>query len=246
MILDPTDPIDLSWFFGVQRLSAELMYLDLPTGVSAFDHPTALEAIDRAGRDFPEAVADRVDREDEIRRGLCWLLHQPDEVLARIHRTGAHLVLASPSMVDQRRFLELLWGRTFADWRSKPLDPDLYGVLDLGASSELPVLVDAYLPIDFSVIFALLARPSGHLEVGALAGDEGQARLGLWWLLQQEDDVLGELLRRGGMVHPSPSIEDRRRSLERGWEEVFADWRVEGFDPGDYEVVGLPEEASAA
>lgn len=248
MILDRSRPIDVSVILSVMSVYAELSYVDQPVGISAFEHPKAMDAIDDAAAGFRETVDDNVEHEDEIRRGLCWLLHQDDEVLQSIYRTGQqNLPLASPLMSDQRRLLDMLWVSGFADWRPKDYDATCYGLGDEAGPGGAPVLDDPLMPIDFRPVFALLREPvSGDADrafgiLVARASEEDDARLGLWWLLCQDDVVLDDVLDRGGVVLAG-GIEVRRGVLQGLWDRLFADWRVEGFDPADYEVIGLPRQ----
>lgn len=241
MILDPARPIDLGPFLHVQVLFAEVMYIDLPAGTSAFDHPKALAAMGEAAEAFPGSVEDREDEEYEIRRGLCWLLHQDDDALGAV----PGLILASPIMSDHHRYLETLWASGFADWRTKGFDLDYYRAAEPSDKDELPVLIDPVVPIDFSSVFALLRQPVAadpelaHQYLLTEPGEENDSRLGLWWLLHQDDASLAGWLDRASVVLAG-GVNDRRIYLERLWDRLFADWRVEGFDPADYDVTGVP------
>lgn len=70
---------------------------------------------------------------------------------------------------------------------------------------------------------------------------ENTIRRALSWLLNQTDEVLADMLRRGHMPFPTQDINQRRRYLEMLWNRTFSSWRVDGFDPKSYEVVGIPE-----
>lgn len=245
MILDSTRPVDLSEFLHVQSLAVELMYIDLPAGRSAFEHPKALRAFDDAAADFPVNVDDRVEHEDEIRRGLGWILNLDEHQFDRLLRRRLDLVLASRLVSDHRRHFELLWESAFNDWRSKPHDPRFYEVLDLPDGADPPIAVDSVQSIDFSVILGVLRPPLAadpEETFRALTGDpasENDARLGLWWLLHQDDETLGDSLVAGDVVLASIDISRWRDRLQRLWDRLFADWLVEGFTMTDYDVRGL-------
>ncbi|MEL6983093.1 MAG: hypothetical protein AAFO29_11775, partial [Actinomycetota bacterium] len=235
MILNASEPIDLSSIFRTLRLFAELMYVDIPAGKSAFEHPKAIAAIDEAVEEFPGTVLDYVEDEKEIRRGLCWLLHQDDEALAIAKRSGG-MPLASRLVDDHRRFLTMVWDSGFRRWQARPFPRVDYDVIDPGPASGVPVVLDGVVPVDMAAIFGLLHRSDAAdsdalvRALGAQPSIEHDARLGMAWLLHEEDAELSHVLERGRVPNASP-LGEYRQYLESVWDRLFADWRVEGFDP---------------
>lgn len=67
-------------------------------------------------------------------------------------------------------------------------------------------------------------------------GYEGQLRRALGWLLNLDDARLGPITQQLKMSFPEADVGRRRRFLEMLWRETFADWKVDGFDPDQYEL----------
>lgn len=131
MILSP-GPIDVSRVLSALRLFAELSYLEPPT-VAAAESAHAHELLAEGPVVFTEYVADNADAEDEIRRGLCWLLNQPDEVLGGV-LDKARMPFPSRDVTERRRYLETLWDAAFASWEVAEIDPDVNPVTGLPSS----------------------------------------------------------------------------------------------------------------
>lgn len=129
MILSP-GPIDVAPVLSALRMFAELGYIDTPSAGAALGPGHAAELLDEGPRVFTEYVADNADREDEVRRGLCWLLNQPDDVLGEI-LAKARMPFPSGAVTERRRYLETLWDAAFAAWQVEGLDPDDYQVSGL-------------------------------------------------------------------------------------------------------------------
>lgn len=104
---------------------------------------------------------------------------------------------------------------------------------------ELPAGVSPFDDVQAKQAIEDAVREFGVM-VEDLSDQEGEIRRALSWLLHQDDDVLVGVLQRGAMSFPPASAGDQRRYLEWIWDNVFADWRVEGFDPAAFEVTGLP------
>ena len=94
----------------------------LPGGVDPFSHDAGRLAIAEAVTNFRAHVEDHADREPELRRGLAWLLNQPDDTLVRL-RSGAGLPFPTPDPAPQRRYYEALWEGVFARWRIEDAFP---------------------------------------------------------------------------------------------------------------------------
>lgn len=72
------------------------------------------------------------------------------------------------------------------------------------------------------------------------ADREQEARRGLAWLLNQDDETLADLLVRGRTPFPTSDISERRQYLTLLWDRAFASWRIENLDLELHEVLGLP------
>ncbi len=128
MILSP-GPIDVSRVLSALRLHAELGYAETPaTGAPGAGQVAELLA--EGPTVFTEYVADNADREDEIRRGLCWLLNQPDDVLGDILAKG-RMPFPSRDVSERRRYLETLWDAAFGSWQVDAIDAEDYQVTGL-------------------------------------------------------------------------------------------------------------------
>jgi len=122
--------IDLEAFEGAALSFVSLIDLPIGEGETALDPRFSAEieeAVDRFGR----WASDRPESEPAVRNALAWLLNlDPD----RFERVVTAMDLSFPVRGDLRvlrRFLELLWDGTFADWRVRGFDPDAYEVRGL-------------------------------------------------------------------------------------------------------------------
>jgi hypothetical protein len=125
MVLAPEDgPIDLKLLGGLLSTQIiELGYVTLRPGQDAFSPGFPAAAIADAVEQFRVAVSD--GGEAQARRALAWLLNLPDDRLSELTLT---LKMAFPvrDIAQRRRFLELLWKETFADWKVEDFEPDSY------------------------------------------------------------------------------------------------------------------------
>jgi hypothetical protein len=81
---------------------------------------------DAAVASFIRYVYDRHDQEQAYRDALAWTLNLPEERFAELL---PRLKVRFPTQRDPgeiRRFLELLWERTWGDVRVRGFDPDAY------------------------------------------------------------------------------------------------------------------------
>lgn len=100
----------------------DLGNVSLKAGEDAFSPGAPADAVTDAVEQFRTVVyADGWDI--EARRALGWLLNLPDDRLLEVTQ---RLRMAFPNndVVQKRRFLDLLWKETFADWRVEGFDPD--------------------------------------------------------------------------------------------------------------------------
>lgn len=221
MILDTVDPIDLSHLLGLAPFTADLDTAELPP-----------------------------DRRDDVRRGLCWLLSQNDEMFGHVLRRTGHSA-SDDDIADQRARLDALWRRTFTDWRTGPepsaLDqpPDLESLNQLLASGYHLMSLD--LPAGTSVFDSPRGQQAIELSLDSVLNrlydyseEEAQIRQALRWMLHQEDESLARLLEQAEMIFPGPNIAERRRYLDLIWDRAFADWRIPEPWREDYDVVGIP------
>lgn len=118
MILDDLEPVDLS------------LLVDLVGQIDRSALPPTGQATDDAFHTVADGLAQHVERENEVRRALCWLLNQDDPVLDDLLAQVSE-VLARLDVGEQRGFLELVWARLFADWRAEGFDPADYEVVGL-------------------------------------------------------------------------------------------------------------------
>lgn len=129
MILDD-DPIDLAPLLLLLELAVELDYLDLPAGESAFENERVQRGLEEAVVDFAANLDDRSEQEAEVRRGLCWLLHQEDVALADILRR-ANMGFPTPDIGERRRYLEIVWEQAFSSWKVQGFNNDDYEVVGI-------------------------------------------------------------------------------------------------------------------
>lgn len=125
MFLSPSDgPIDLKMLGSL--LSTQLIELGYaspplfgPTGPS----PAVRDAIEHV-----RLVVESDGYTNEARRALAWLLNLPDK---RLIDTTVELGMEIPTsdVRDRRRFLELLWKETFAEWKVDGFDPDAFEIV---------------------------------------------------------------------------------------------------------------------
>jgi hypothetical protein len=120
--------IDLSFVLNGLRHLVEVG--DLPYGQSPFDSEEGLSTMKEGLAIFNDYVQDNEDREDMIRRGLCWLLNQDDETLIEYLLKG-RMPFPNKDAEQHRRYLEMIWENTFASWRVENFDSDEYDVLGI-------------------------------------------------------------------------------------------------------------------
>ena len=129
MILSP-GRIDVSRTLSALRLFAELGYVEEPQAGTALGADSGRELLNEGPTVFTEYVEDNVEHENDIRRGLCWLLNQPNDVLADILEK-ARMPFPRRDITQRRRYLESLWDAAFASWRVARLDPHDHEVVGL-------------------------------------------------------------------------------------------------------------------
>ena len=125
MILPRSRAIDLGRLSSAFTSFVELSYVELGPGESLFDGVHRGER-EQAVSAFAEYVYDRHDEELAYRDALAWTLNLPDDRFAELL---PRLKVRFPHQRDPaeiRRFLELLWARTWGDWRVPGFDPDSY------------------------------------------------------------------------------------------------------------------------
>ena len=123
MLIPPLMTIDLDAFEDACLSFISLTRAKVPEGGSVLDLE---EEIDDAVDDFATWISDRWDLEPAVRYALAWLLNLDDE---RFAAEISQLEIPFPSRGDHavlRRFFEMLWDGTFADWRIPRFDPDAY------------------------------------------------------------------------------------------------------------------------
>lgn len=103
MILGDLEPVDLS------------LLVDLLGRIDRSAQPPPDRSTDDAFVTVAEGLAQQLERENEVRRALCWLLNQDDLVLDDLLARASE-ALARLDVGGQRGFLESLWDRLFADW----------------------------------------------------------------------------------------------------------------------------------
>src|SRR4051812_7109650 len=106
--------IDLDTFEDACLSFISLTRAKIPEGGTILD---AEEAVEEAVDDFATWVADRWDCEPAVRYALAWLLNLDDD---RFAAEVSQLQIQFPSSGDYgvlRRFFQMLWDGTFADWR---------------------------------------------------------------------------------------------------------------------------------
>lgn len=115
MILSP-GPIDVSRVLSALRMFAELGYLQVPPTESVFESDHSRELLTEGAAVFVAYVEDDAEHENDIRRGLCWLLNQPDEVLEPV-LVAARMPFPVRDIAARRCYLETLWDAAFASWQ---------------------------------------------------------------------------------------------------------------------------------
>ena len=122
--------IDLNAFEDACLSFISLVRAPIKPGGSILD-PEFAEQIDEAVDRFGRWVSDRFDMEPTIRYALAWLLNLDE---ARFAETVGRMDIHFPVHGDfgtMRKFFELLWDGTFADWRVRRFDPDEYPIKGL-------------------------------------------------------------------------------------------------------------------
>lgn len=130
MDLPPLTTIDLDAFEDACLSFISLSRNRLGPGRSILD-PEFADQVEEAVEGFARYVSDRFDDEPKVRYALAWLLNLDDE---RFAATAAALDISFPvygNFGTVRKFFELLWEGTFADWRVPRFDPDAYQVKGL-------------------------------------------------------------------------------------------------------------------
>jgi hypothetical protein len=128
MILDADQPIRLDRLAYAVTHFVELQYIRLPAEGSFFDAEWD-EPRDDAVADFRSYLDhDEDDNVREVQRALCWVLNLPPARFAEVSR-DLHIPYPRFEPVEVRRFLELLWARSFdGDWHVDDFDADAYTV----------------------------------------------------------------------------------------------------------------------
>ena len=130
MRLPPYTTIDLHIFEDACLSFISLVRVRIEPGGTILDHD---DEVAEAVEAFSRGVYDRFDVEPAVRYALAWLLNLDE---ARFTETATRMNISFPVHGDfatLRRFLELLWDGTFADWRVRGFDPDDYKVEGLRA-----------------------------------------------------------------------------------------------------------------
>jgi hypothetical protein len=125
VLIPPLMTIDLDAFEAASLSFISLPRVKIPEGGTILD---VEDEVRYAVEDFATWVSDNFDREPAVRYALAWLLNLDDERFAA--ETSA-LEIHFPMHGDfgvLRRFFEMLWDGTFADWRIPRFDPDGYDV----------------------------------------------------------------------------------------------------------------------
>lgn len=107
------DPIDLSGLLAALRMQVELSGLHLAPDVDVFGDERGRSAVDEAVASVASYVEDNIEQESQIRRALCWLINQPDQVLEDVFHRG-RVAFDNPDPVQHRRYYIAIWERTFA------------------------------------------------------------------------------------------------------------------------------------
>src|SRR5216683_592733 len=125
MILPRSRVIDLDQLETAFLSMIELRYLGLDFGESLFD-PRYHAALEDAIESFIRHIYDYHDQELVFRDALAWMLNLPTDrfeaVLGQVKVPYPHY----RDLGEIRRFLELLWQRTWGDWTVAGFDPDAY------------------------------------------------------------------------------------------------------------------------
>lgn len=119
MILPAARTIELGKLSAAFLSFVELSYLEP-------GEPLPDAERDAAVASFIRYVYDRHDQEQAYRDALAWTLNLPEERFAELL---PRLKVRFPTQRDPgeiRRFLELLWERTWGDVRVRGFDPDAY------------------------------------------------------------------------------------------------------------------------
>lgn len=127
MVLTRDDgPIDLK-LLG-EMLSdqlVELGYLSLRPGETPFSPGEPARVLGEAVERFAELAVLDEGYEARLRRALTYVLNLGDAELD-VAAARMRIAFPSPDVALRRRFLELLWVRTFADWRVAGFDASAY------------------------------------------------------------------------------------------------------------------------
>lgn len=127
MVLTTDDgPIDLK-LLG-EMLSdqlVELGYLSLRPGETPFSPGEPLRVLEEAVERFTELAVIDEGYEARLRRALAYVLNLGDDELGAA-ASRMRISFPSPDVALRRRFLELLWQRTFADFRIANFDPSAF------------------------------------------------------------------------------------------------------------------------
>ena len=124
MILPDFATINLDALSSAWLSFVELNYVELSAGESMFDAEREND-LKKAVRSFMVHVEDNYDQEAEIRQAMGWVLNLPDDRFEQALR-DLDIPFQYKKGSDARRFLELLWDRTWGDWRVPGFDPDAY------------------------------------------------------------------------------------------------------------------------
>lgn len=130
MLIPRSTPIDLEALAYACNSFISLSYVPVEPGGSILD-PAFEDEVLYAIEGFADWVYDRHDQEPAIRYALAWLLNLDDLRFARAYAAMKVSFAPHSELPTIRKFFELLWGGTFADWRDPRFDPDAHQVKGL-------------------------------------------------------------------------------------------------------------------
>ncbi|HEX9989831.1 MAG TPA: hypothetical protein VGE45_15320 [Chloroflexia bacterium] len=126
MILPDFVTINLDALGSAWLSFVELNYVEPLAGGSMFD-PGRKADLNEAVRSFTRYVSDNYDDEQEIRHAMAWVLNLPESHFEDTLRK-LKIPFQYNNPADAHRFLELLWERTWGDWRVEGFDAGEYDV----------------------------------------------------------------------------------------------------------------------
>jgi hypothetical protein len=125
MLLSPhSGPIDLKILANLLSTQlVELGYSSPPLFGAAGPSAAVIDAVEHVRR-----VIEKDCDVNEARRALAWLLNLPDDHLLDV-TVELGMEIPTPDASERRRFLELLWRETFAEWKVQGFDPNAYEIV---------------------------------------------------------------------------------------------------------------------